>query len=134
MFALSRDGKRVFLHKPDAGIVVPVLLDLENKKLTVRVPSVVELEDDYAVYDDLGDVLLAVSLEHRGEVNFARKFSQECSTAYRDQLSTGKLTVSELRRLVEDHLRRAAGFRSNAASAEASVSMETELLRSFSGG
>jgi hypothetical protein len=99
VFALSRDGEKFFLHQPDAGMVVPVLLDFKHGKLAVRVPSVDELENDYAVYDELSEAIGAVSGVHRDQVRFAGKFSRECSTAFRDQLSAGKLTVSELRRL-----------------------------------
>lgn len=123
MFALSRDGEKFFLHQPDAGMVVPVLLDLKSKTLAVRVPSIDELEHDYAVYDELSDVLDAVGKAHFEEVSFARKFSQEYSRTFRDQIETGTLTVSELRGLVESHFQRAVGHppmasRSTAKAAE----------------
>lgn len=99
----------MFLHQPDEGMAVPVLLDFENNTLTVRVPSVDELENDYAVYDDLSGILGAVSGNHREQVSFARRFSQECSKTFRDQLSSGKVTVSQLRKLVEKHVGQTAG-------------------------
>lgn len=132
MFAVSRDGEKVFLHQPDAGMVVPVLLDLENKKLTVRVPSVDELENDYAVYDELSEMLQALDHIHRDRVDFARKFSQECSKALRNQLSTGKLTVSAMRGFVENQIRHAGTFQSKAAPSEASTPMAVAFARALS--
>ena len=105
MFALSRDGEKLFLHQPDAGMVVPILLDFRHKKLAVRVPSVDELENDYAVYDGYGEMLRAVSDSHRVQVEAAGQFSRECSKVFRDQISTGRLTVAELRKLVQGHVR-----------------------------
>ena len=118
MFALSRDGEKFFLHQPDAGMVVPLVLDFKSKQLAVRVPSIDELENEYAVYDELSEVLNVVSRGHRDQVNFAGRFSQECSKTFRDQLATGQLTISELRLLVQDYLRRAAKTPSDANDSE----------------
>ncbi len=107
MFALSRDGDKVFMHQPESGIAVPVLLDLGRDTLSVRMPSVDELEHDYAVFDDIEDMRQEVVGASREKVNFAERFSRQYSTLLRDRILEGKVTIAELRAAVEKHLARA---------------------------
>lgn len=109
MFALSRDGKKVFIHQPDGGIAVPVLLDLDNRKYRIQIPSVSELENDFAVYDSLRDVRRAIGAGGGDQIDSAVEFSREYSSLFRDQLRSGKLTVAALRDMVNAHRRQQAG-------------------------
>ena len=95
----------------------------------MRVPSVDELENDYAVYDEIREMPRAVSRIHRRRVSFARKFSQECSKSFRDKLATGKLTVFELRKLVEGRVLRAGAYHPKVTPTEAYATMEAEFER-----
>lgn len=87
---------------------VPVLLDFRSEQLSVRVPSVDELEHDYVVYDEFAELLRAVDRRRRDQIGFARRFSWECSKIFQEQIATGKLTIYELRSMAESHLQRAS--------------------------
>lgn len=100
MFTLSRDGTKFFLYNPSTGMEVPVLLDLESKILNIKMPSVYELEDDYASYEDIDDIKRNVNDVDKKRIEYARRFSQECTKLFRVQILSGKITISQLRELV----------------------------------
>ena len=107
MFALSRDGQKVFLHQPDIGMVFPVVCDFKRMKLSIGMPSIDELEDDYAVYDEIDEVLAAVDNDKRMLVEAAGTFSAECSKYFHDEISKNNLKISQLRELAKKFHRRA---------------------------
>ena len=121
---------------------MPVLLNLQSKEFAVRVPSVHELENDYAVYDELDEMLGAVGEGRRHLVEFARRLSQVCSREFGKEISTGNMPVSGIRRLVEDYIRAAMAQqktvssvtrpRMTNASPASSMVVTTELTKAFS--
>lgn len=102
MLALSREGDKVFLHQPQEGLAVPVVLNFNTQSMTVAVPSVDELEHDYAVYEDLASLMRAAGRSRRHFIDLAEQFSRECSTQFSEQISAGDVTVAGLRKLVNE--------------------------------
>lgn len=109
LLALSRDGDRIFLYEPDQGLGIPVMLQFASNSLYVGMPPVERLEHDYAVYDEL-DELIAAAGRGRGRlIRTAQRFSREYSKLFSDQIVAGELTIAQLRKLVSAHFARSAG-------------------------
>jgi hypothetical protein len=105
MLALSLDGDKLFLHQPEDGLAVPVILNFETGFLSVGVPSIEELAHDYAVYDELDDAVRAVGRKHGRLISLARSFSQMYTALFSSQIEAGELTVAQLRNRVVGHYR-----------------------------
>lgn len=101
MIAISRDDNFFFLHQPDAGLVVPVLLDFEKAIIEVRVPSVYELRSNFVVYGSFDEALSVLDQTRRTLAIYARRFAQECCKVLYDQGSLLNKTIFQLRTLVE---------------------------------
>jgi hypothetical protein len=103
MLALSLDGDKLFLHQPEDGLAVPVILNFETGVLSVGVPSIEELAHDYAVYDELNDAVRAVGWKRGRLISLARNFSRMYTALFSSQIEAGELTVAQLRNLVFGH-------------------------------
>ena len=125
MFALSRDGKKVFIHQPDGGLAVPILLNVEGRKYRIQIPSVRELEDEFVIYENLGKVRRAVGTGGGDQIDLAVEFSRRYSKLFCDQLRLGNLTVAALRKLVNEHYRQQA----SPSATEASGKTDAEVPR-----
>lgn len=103
MLALSRRGDKAFVHQPDRGLAVPIVLDMRANTLNVAVPTTDELEHDYAVYDDLEEMAEAAGQEKWDAIQFAERFSREYTKEFKTQIDAGDITVAGLRKLIATH-------------------------------
>jgi hypothetical protein len=94
----------MFLHQPEDGLAVPVIVMFNTHTIHVDMPSINELEHDYAVFDTIDDAIRAVVPEKRAIIQAARQFSRHYSEVFRDQISSGNLTIPALRELVHRHM------------------------------
>lgn len=101
MLAVSHSGDKVFLHKPEAGLAVPVLLNLEKKRFSVAIPSPYDLENHYSVFDDPDQAAKTAGQDKLKFIKLAEQFSRLYSAHFATQIRSGNLTISSLRKLVE---------------------------------
>jgi hypothetical protein len=99
MFAISRDRKRAFLYHPQAGMAVPILLDLQTLKHKVQVPPVSELSDRFVVFENLDDLESASG--RPGDIRAISEISRDLSLRHADVLARPDMTVATLRALIE---------------------------------
>ena len=106
MLALSRLGDRMFLHQPEDGLAVPVIVDFDKKSIDIGIPDVEELANDYAIYDELDDAVRAAGRGHGKLIRQAYRFSRRYTKQFSSQIEAGDLTVVSLRKLVNNYIRR----------------------------
>lgn len=99
MFAVSRDDQKLFVHQPDAGLAVPVVADTGSSSLAIGMPSVTELEGEFAVYDDASEVVAAHGQAVGAVLSRAMELSRSLSEKHGAMLANGSITPGELKRL-----------------------------------
>ena len=100
MIALGRDDGSLFVHRPDAGMAVPVLVDLATGTHEVRIPAVQALAEDFATFDDMHGVLGRLDGEPRRRAMLAPALSRRYTRMLGPDLSDPALTVGDMRRLL----------------------------------
>lgn len=109
MLAVSHSGDKVFLHKPEAGLAVPVLLNLVKKRFSVVIPSPHDLENHYWVFEEADEAVKVAGQDKRKFIKLAESFSRIYSVHFSAQIRSGKLTIASLRKLVEQQHSRQSG-------------------------
>ena len=103
MLAVSHSGDKVFLHKPEAGFSVPVLLNLEKKRFSVTIPSPYDLENHYWVFEGAEEAVKAAGRDKRKVINLAHSLSRLYSRHFSAEIKSGDLTIASLRKLIEQY-------------------------------
>ncbi len=106
MFAVSRTLDKIFVHQPKDGLAVPVMLDIDGRSLRLGVPTMEELENDFAVYYDIDDAIRAAGPSWEPSLSAAQKFSRHYSERFQSQIDEGDITLAALCRLVYEDYRK----------------------------
>lgn len=102
MLAIHRDGTKIMLHDPRNRIVVPLLVNLETGVMTISLPQIAEMAEDYIAFPSLVDLKRSARIHDR-VIDRAVRFSRHYSDLLALDPPEPSVKIDRLRSVVTRH-------------------------------